>query len=530
MKKVKLKCVIIGTYFWIVSISAVKSSTEEHTDVKRSDFPHGFLFGAATSAYQVEGAFHEDGKSLSNWDIFCHIDGNVVDGSNAEIADDHYHRFMEDIEMMESLGLTAYRFSISWSRVLPRGKLGQINQAAIEFYSKIVDNLLLRGIQPFVTLFHFEFPQELEVRFGGWLSPLMQEEYVYFAEVCFRSFSDRVKHWMTFNEVNLYAEFAYERAVFPPLRCSPPFGDCDSGNSDVEPLIVAHNILLAHGQAAKVYRERFKSKTDGLLGITVSAFMYVPLTDDENDKEAANRALAFNTGWTLDPLVFGEYPPEMRQIHGSELPRFTAEQSLLLSKSIDFIGINHYGTLYAKDCIHSGCICNDSSCTAGSDRAVRGFVYTTGERNGIPIGERTGMDRFFVVPRGMEDIVEYIKERYNNMPMFVTENGFSYPVEEDESFQLHDVGRIQFHRSYLAHLAQAIRKGGDVRGYFVWSLLDNFEWTNGYGIKFGLYYIEHPTLKRIPKLSATWYGDFLSNSTIVDASISYDDASPLQSQ
>ncbi|XP_057797302.1 beta-glucosidase 18-like [Salvia miltiorrhiza] len=532
MKKTKLKCFVSATYFLIVFISVVKSSIEEQTDVKRSDFPHGFLFGAATSAYQVEGAFHEDGKSLSNWDVFCHVDGNVVDGSNGEIADDHYHRFMEDIEIMESLGLTAYRFSISWSRVLPRGRLGEINQIGIDFYSKIIDNLLLRGIQPFVSLFHFEFPQELQERFGGWLSPLMREEYVYFAEVCFRSFADRVKYWVTFNEINLYSEFAYEKAMFPPLRCSPPFGDCASGNSDVEPLTVAHNLLLAHGEAAKLYRERFKSKLDGLLGITMSAFMYVPLTADENDKEAANRAMAFNVAWTLDPLVFGDYPPEMRRIHGSELPIFSTEESLMLSKSIDFIGINHYTTLYAKDCIHSTCICNvnDSSCGVGSDRAVRGFVYTSGYRDGVPIGEPTGMSRFFVVPSGMEAMVDYLRERYNNMPMFVTENGYSYPADEDNSLQLHDVGRILFHQSYLAHLARAIRKGADVRGYMVWSLMDNFEWNNGYGIKFGLYEIEQPTLKRTPKLSATWYKDFLSNSTISDATISYNHESGLQSQ
>ncbi|KAH6795713.1 hypothetical protein C2S51_036699 [Perilla frutescens var. frutescens] len=517
-EKTKLKCVI-ATHFLILSaISALKSSIQEQIDVKRSDFPHGFLFGAATSAYQVEGAFHEDGKSLSNWDVFCHVEGNVVDGSNADIADDHYHRSMEDIEIIDSLGLTAYRLSISWSRVLPRGRFGEINQAAIDFYNKIIDNLLLRGIQPFVTLFHFEFPQELEDRFGGWLSPLMQDEYVHFAEVCFINFADRVKYWMTINEANLYAEFAYERAGFPPLRCSPPFGECASGNSDVEPLIVVHNMLLAHARAAELYRDRFKSKTDGVLGITVSAFMYVPLTGDENDIEAANRALAFNIAWTLDPLVFGDYPPEMRRIHGNELPSFSLEESLLVSKSIDFIGINHYGTLYAKDCMHSSCICNDSSCVQGSDRAIRGFVYTCGDRDGVPIGEPTGMARFYVVPTGMEAMVDYIKERYHNMPMFITENGYSSPGNEQDDFQ-HDAGRIQYHRSYLAYLARAMRKGADVRGYFIWSLLDNFEWGNGFAIKFGLYHIEHQTLNRIPKLSASWYRDFLSNSTttIVDA-------------
>ncbi|KAH6795714.1 hypothetical protein C2S51_036700, partial [Perilla frutescens var. frutescens] len=494
---------IIASNFFILLVSVlstVKSSNQERINIKRSDFPKEFLFGAATSAYQVEGAVHEDGRSLSNWDIFCHIEGNIADGSNADIADNHYHRYLEDIEIMHSLGLTAYRLSISWSRILPRGTLGPVNQVAVLFYNKIIDNLLFRGIQPFVTLFHFEYPQELEDGFGGWLSPLMQEEYLHFAEICFKNFADRVKYWITLNEPNLYSEMAYERANYPPARCSPPFGDCASGNSDVEPLIVVHNMLLAHAKAAKLFRERFKSKVDGVLSIAVCAFMYIPMTDDKNDIEAADRALAFNVAWSLDPLVFGDYPPEMRKYHGTELPSFTSEERVLLRDSIDFIGINHYGTLYAKDCTHSICICNVSSCTPGGDRAIRGFVFTSGERDGVPIGERTGMSRFFVVPRGMEDIVQYVKDRYNNKKMIITENGYSSPGNEDDDFQ-HDVKKIQYHQSYLSYLAQAMRKGGDVQGYFIWSLIDNFEWSSGYGPKFGLYHIDHQTLNRIPKLS-----------------------------
>ncbi|KAK6132718.1 hypothetical protein DH2020_033523 [Rehmannia glutinosa] len=533
MRNTKFRGIIVSNCLVLLlsAISTVKSSIREQDNIKRSDFPNGFLFGASTSAYQIEGAFLEDGKSLSNWDVFCRIDGSIEDGTNGNIADDHYHRYMEDIEIMHSLGLTAYRFSISWSRLLPRGKFGDVNQNAIAFYNKIIDNLLLRGIEPFVTIFHNEYPQELEDRFRGWLSPLMQEEYVHFAETCFKNFADRVKYWITINEPNLFSEMAYERADYPPARCSLPFGNCGNGNSDVEPLIVVHNMLLAHAKAAKLYRERFKASTfkvNGVLSITVCAFMYVPMTDGKDDKEAANRALAFNVAWTLDPLVFGDYPPEMRRYHGSELPKFSSKESELLRDSIDFIGINHYGALYAKDCIHSSCICNDSSCTQGSDRPIRGFAYTTGQRNGVSIGEPTGMSRFFVVPQGMEDIVGYIKERYHNKPLIVTENeddvssisGYSYPANEDDDNQINDVKRIHYHQSYLAYLAQAIRNGADVRGYLIWSLMDNFEWSNGYAIKFGLYRIDHPTLNRIPKLSASWYGDFLSNSSIVDADLS----------
>ncbi|KAK4387050.1 Beta-glucosidase 18 [Sesamum angolense] len=477
MENIKITWVFVS-HCLILLLSAAILSAEEQVDIRRSDFPHGFFFGASTSAYQV-----------------C----NIADGTSGDIANDHYHRYMEDIEIIHSLGLTAYRFSISWSRVLPSMReTWWVNQAGINFYNSIIDNLLLRGIQPFVTIFHNDYPQELEDRFGGWLSSLMQEEFVHFAETCFKHFADRVKYWMTINEPNLLAEVTYERGLFPPARCSPPFGHCASGNSDVEPLIAVHNMLLAHGKAVKLYREQYKSKVNGVIGITVCAYMYTALTDFKDDKEAANRALAFNAAWMLDPLVFGDYPPEMKRYHGSELPSFSSEERELLRDSIDFMGINHYGTLYAKDCIHSHCICNDSVYTLGSDRLIRGFVYTTGERNGFPIGEPTGMSQFFVVPRGMEGIVNYMKERYHNKPMFVTENGYSSPGNEDDIYQ-HDVKRIHYHQLYLASLAQAVRNGADVRGYFIWSLMDNFEWSSGYALKFGIYRIDPQTLNRIPK-------------------------------
>ncbi|GER54520.1 beta glucosidase 11 [Striga asiatica] len=453
---------LVYIFVLLPAISTVNSSINgEQVEIKSSDFPDAFLFGAATSAYQViEGGFMEDGKSLSNWDVFCRLQGvnfefgclgelsgSIADGTNGDIADDHYHRYMEDIDIMHSLGLTAYRFSISWSRILPRGRFGGVNLVGIAFYNKIIDNLLLKGIEPFVTIFHNEYPQELEDRLGGWLSPLMQlrypffsypdhfdvlqnnrEEFVHFAKTCFEYFSDRVTYWITINEPNLFAENSYERAKYPPARCSPPFGDCPYGNSDIEPLIVVHNLLLGHAKAAKLYREQYKASTNdfelmqhkvnGVMSISVCAFMYVPLRDEEADKEAANRALAFNTG----------------------------------------------------------------------------------------------MPRFFVVPRGMEDIVAYVRERYQNKPMIITENGYSSPTNEDNIYQ-HDMKRINYHQSYLQYLARAIRKGADVRGYLIWSLMDNFEWSSGYDIKFGLYHVDRQTLKRSPKMSATWYRDFLSNAT-----------------
>lgn len=485
---------------------------KEEEEIKRSDFPARFLFGAATSAYQIEGAYLEDGKGLSNWDVFCRMNGSIQNGADGDICDDHFHRYVEDIEILHSLGVDAYRFSISWARILPRGRFGEINSKGIMFYNKIIDYLLLKGIEPFVTIHHHDLPQELEDRYGAWLSPLMKDDFVHFAEICFKSFGDRVKHWATINEPNLFAEMAYERGVYPPARCSVPFGNCTVGNSDVEPLIAMHNMLLAHGKAAKLYKEHFQSKQGGVMGTVIHMFMYEPLTDDKLDQEAATRALAFNVAWGLDPLIFGDYPSEMRHYLGSELPQFSLEEKKCITDSIDFIGVNHYSSLYAKDCTHS-------SCLLGGDHAVKGFVYTTGERDGVPIGGRTGMDRFFVVPKGMEKIINYVKKRYHNIPMYVTENGYPAPQHQGLQDILQDVKRIEFHKAYLASLAQAIRNGADVRGYFVWTLMDDFEWVNGYNIRLGLYYVDPKTLNRISKLSGEWYKHFLSNSSLNDKQV-----------
>nr|QJC44973.1 beta glucosidase 10 [Stevia rebaudiana] len=481
-----------------------KSEENQAPEIKRSDFPPGFLFGAATSAYQVEGAYLEDNKSLSNWDVFCHSAGCSKDGLNGDIADDHYNLFLEDIDAMHSIGLDSYRFSISWSRILPRGRFGEVNPAGIMFYNKIIDNLILKGIEPFVTINHNDLPQELEDRYGSWLNQQMQEDFVYLAEICFKYFGDRVKYWVTINEPNMFIELAYEQGIFPPSRCSEPFGNCIFGNSDIEPLTAMHNMLLAHGKAAKLYHENFQPKQGGLIGLVAHCYMFEPLTDSELDREAAKRAFAFNVGWLLDPAVFGFYPEEMRKYLGSKLPTFSYEEKKFMEKSVDFIGINHYSAIYVKDC-------TNSSCSATGNCAIQGFVDKAVESDGVLIGERTGLEYLFVVPRGMEEIVNLIKTRYNNKPMFITENGYSSPdlQEQRVSELVNDVKRVEYHTSYLAFLAKSIRDGADVRGYFVWSLLDSYEWLEGYNVRFGLYYVDRKTLIRVPKLSVSWYKNFL---------------------
>ncbi|XP_076889317.1 beta-glucosidase 18-like [Bidens hawaiensis] len=487
----------------------------EELQIKRSDFPSGFLFGSATSAYQVEGAYLEDEKSLSNWDVYCHSLGCGENGENGDVADNHYHMSLRDIELMHFLGMQAYRFSISWARILPRGRFGEVNPSAIMFYNKIIDSLILKGIEPFVTIYHVDFPQELEDRYGSWLNPEMQEEFLYLAEICFKTFGDRVKHWITINEPKLMADYAYETGIIPPSRCSEPFGNCLDGNSDVEPIIAMH-MLLAHGRAAKLYHEYFQPKQGGLVGLTVHSYMYEPLTDSELDHQAAKRAFAFHSGWTLDSAIFGDYPEELKECLGYELPSFSLDEKNFMKNSIDFIGINHYSTSYIKDC-------TNSSCSATGNRAIRGFVEMVGERDGVLIGELTGVEGSYVVPRGMEEIVNVIKSRYNNTPMFITENGYSSPdVHEQRVNELtNDVKRIEYHSKYLVSLAKSIREGADVRGYFAWSFMDSYEWLKGYTVRYGLNYVDRQTLTRTPKLSAIWYKNFLSNTThLIDKKVS----------
>ncbi|KAJ9551456.1 hypothetical protein OSB04_015501 [Centaurea solstitialis] len=516
----KLQSLTICLFFFLVSASVVlleafnnggggfKLEENEEPHIKRSDFPPGFLFGAATSAYQIEGAYLEDGKSLSNWDVFCHSVGCGENGENGDIADDHYHRFLEDIEMMHSLGLKAYRFSISWARILPRGRFGEVNPAGIFFYNKLIDNLILKGIEPFVTLFHSDFPQELEDRYGSWLNPEIREDFVHMAEVCFKSFGDRVKYWITINEPNIFVEHAYKKGLFPPSRCSKPFGTCLAGNSDVEPPIAMHNMLLAHGMTAKLYHENFQPKQGGSIGLVMHCYMFEPLTDSDLDRKAVKRAFAFNIGWSLDPVIFGDYPEEMHEYLGNELPSFSLDEKNFMKNSSDFIGINHYSTIYAKDC-------TNSSCSPIADRASQGFFELVGECDGVPIGEPTAIDESYVVPSGIGKIVEYIKIQYNNKPMFITENGYSSPDVHEERIDvlMNDIKRVEYHTTYLASLAEPIREGADVRGYFAWSLMDNYEWLHGYNARFGLYYVDRQTLNRVPKLSAKWYKNLLSNKS-----------------
>ncbi|XP_025824240.1 beta-glucosidase 16-like isoform X2 [Panicum hallii] len=462
--------------------------------LRRSEFPPSFLFGAGTSSYQIEGAYLEDNKGPSNWDVFTHIQGKIVDGSNGDVAVDHYHRYLVDTEMMHSLGLDSYRFSLSWSRILPKGRFGGVNPAGIKFYNNLINSLLQKGIQPFVTINHFDVPRELEERYGSWLSPEMQEDFTYFADLCFKMFGDRVKHWTTFNEPNLMVKLGYFSGKYPPNHCSKPFGKCASGNSSTEPYIAAHNIILAHAKTVNIYRKNYQAKQGGSVGITIYMRWYEPLRNITEDHIAVSRAQSFEAPWFLDPLFFGDYPHDMHQILGSNLPKFTEGEKQLLKKQIDFVGINHYKTLYVKDCIFSPCDLDNYIGDA--------LVSESAERNGIPIGKPTPVENNYVVPSSMEKLVMYLNQRYQNIPLYITENGYA------------QIGNSSTTVEELFNDTE--RKGANVKGYFVWSLMDNFEWLSGYTIKYGLCHVNFRSLKRTPRLSARWYSKFIKGSEQIE--------------
>ncbi|KAF3489845.1 hypothetical protein F2Q69_00057166, partial [Brassica cretica] len=260
-------------------------------------FPKDFLFGTASFAYQYEGAYLTDGKTLSNWDVFTSIPGKIADGTHGKVAVDHYHRYPEDLDLMHDLGVNSYRFSLSWARILPKGRLGDVNMEGIDHYNRMINAILKRGMEPFVTLTHYDIPQELELRYKSWLSPQIREDFEHYAAICFRHFGNRVKFWSTFNEPNVQVILGYRKGTYPPSRCSKTFANCTRGGSDIEPLVAAHNIIRSHLAAVNLYRTKFQEDQRGKIGIVMNTIWFEPVSDSLADSLAAERAQAFYLTW-----------------------------------------------------------------------------------------------------------------------------------------------------------------------------------------------------------------------------------------
>ncbi|CAL5043024.1 unnamed protein product [Urochloa decumbens] len=482
-------------------------STAKPENISRSQFPKGFLFGTASSAYQYEGAVKEGGRGPSIWDTYTHTHPDkIANGSNGDIAIDSYHRYQEDVKIMKDIGFNAYRFSISWTRILPNGKLsGGVNMEGIKYYNNLLNKLNSEGIEPFVTLFHWDSPQALEKQYGGFLSQHIVEDFRNYANICFREFGHRVKNWVTFNEPWSFSIGGYGSGILAPGRCSPwENSGCSMGDSGREPYIVAHNQLLAHAAAVQVYRDRYQTKQKGKIGITLVSNWMIPYSSSKQDKDAAKRALEFMYGWFMDPLTKGDYPLSMRTLVGNRLPGFTKEQTEAVNGSFDFIGLNYYTARYTQNTKYS----NNGNKSYNTDSLTNQTV----ERHGTAIGPKAGSPWLYIYPKGIEELLLYTKKTYNNPTIYITENGVDEINNENLPLQeaLVDNTRIEFYQQHLFHIQRALKEGADVRGYFAWSLFDNFEWMDGYTVRFGINYINYKDgLKRYPKHSSKWFQDFL---------------------
>ncbi|KAL1827357.1 hypothetical protein ACET3Z_005769 [Daucus carota] len=387
----------------------------------RDDFPADFVFGSGTSAYQVEGAPFEDGKTPSTWDIFTH-DG-YVNGETGDIACDGYHKYKEDVKLMADTGLEAYRFSISWPRLIPNGR-GPINPKGLQFYNNLINELISWGIQPHVTLFHGDLPQSVEDEYGGWLDKKILKDFVVYADACFREFGDRVMHWTTFNEINMLPMLGYDAGMMPPRRCSSFYGmNCTQGALD-EPYKVAHNTLLAHASAAKLYKQKYKAVQHGFIGLNVLAFWFSPLTNTTEDLLATQRANDFYVGWFVNPLVNGDYPDVIKKNAGKKIPSFTKAESLRLKGSFDFLGVNHYASGYVKD------------------QTINRAVETSD---------------LMADMAGLTLVLEYFKDVYGNPPVYIHENGLRTVRNGSMSEELNDAARVRYMQGFIGSVLEALR-------------------------------------------------------------------------
>jgi beta-glucosidase/6-phospho-beta-glucosidase/beta-galactosidase len=407
-----------------------------HFGTRASNMTDSFLWGTATAAYQIEGAVQEDGRGPSIWDTYSKIPGKIAHGENGDIADDAYHKVREDVQLVKSLGIQAYRFSISWTRILPLG-YGQVNQAGIDHYNMVIDTLLEAGLVPLVTLYHWDMPQGLEDKYGGLLSPKFEDDFVYYADICFRNFGDRVKKWATINEPWTQAYLGYSVGVHAPGRCSNR-RVCSAGNSSTEPYIVGHNILNAHAAVVQLYRTKYQRTQKGEIGIVLNLDWAEPLTHSYIDNAAAVRHNEYSLGWFADPIFFGRYPSSMidgttdRDADGNviqkRLPKFTPEQRERLIGSVDFLGMNHYSSKYYVDAgydikanfIGSDCAldpANRHKIQEGGDMGT-GWAWdqksysTKYDLNGRLIGPQGESDWLNAVPWGFYDVLVYVHNRY----------------------------------------------------------------------------------------------------------------------
>jgi beta-glucosidase len=442
-------------------------------------FPPGFLWGAATAAYQIEGAAREGGRGESIWDRFSHTPGKTLDGATGDTACDHYHRFREDVALMKQLGLKAYRFSVSWPRIHPNGG-GPANRAGIAFYNALIDELLGAGITPFVTLYHWDLPQALEDA-GGWPNPDTAPRFADYAETCFRAFGDRVKHWITLNEPWCTAFLGYYNGEHAP------------GRKDLSACLQAgHTLLQAHGLAVRKFHEM---GLDGKIGITDNFSAVHSASDRPEDAAAAKRFDAQMNRWFIDPLHVGEYPAAMYDGFGDLMPRFTDVQRALVQAAPDFMGVNYYTRAVIEHDPANPFLQFGSVTPAGAQVTEMGWE---------------------VYPQGLWEVLTYLRDNYQSPTLYVTENGAAFDDKLSDGGSVGDEGRRVYLRDHFRAAHHAITDGVRLGGYFVWSLMDNFEWAFGYSKRFGIVHTDYETQRRTPKASALWYSQVIRQNAVGD--------------
>jgi len=468
------------------SITSPAIST--HPSELRGAFPTDFLWGDGTSAYQIEGATHEDGRGLSVWDRFVTIPGATYQGETGEIAADHYHRMEDDVAIMAELNLNAYRFSLSWPRIVPQGT-GAVNERGLDFYDRLVDALLAHGISPVATLYHWDLPVTLQDK-GGWLNRDTAYAFADYAEVVARRLGDRVDWWLTQNEPWCSAYLGYADGIHAP------------GVRDKNLAVIAgHHVLLAHGLS--VPRLRAHISPQAQVGIAIDFYPVYAADDRTETLLAIKRADTFRNRWFLDPIFRGHYPDDLFTDLKVAPPPILGDDFSIISDPIDFLGVNYYSRMIVRDR-------ENGKTTPG--QTGHGESYEAVER--IPGASYTEMG-WEVFPEGLANILTRIDREYAPKAMVVTESGAAFDDHWDGNGTVHDQQRIDYLRAHIQTVARVIRQGVPIKGYFVWSFLDNFEWAEGYRKRFGLVYVDFPTQRRIIKDSGRWYASFVASQSEV---------------
>ncbi|MDQ4035317.1 MAG: GH1 family beta-glucosidase [Chloroflexota bacterium] len=440
-------------------------------------FPPDFAWGTATSSYQIEGAVDEDGRGRSIWDTFSHTPGRVADGATGDVACDHYHRWADDVDLIGSYGLNAYRFSIAWPRIQPDGR-GAANQRGLDFYRRLVDRLTSKGIRPAATLYHWDLPQALQDDGAGWQNRETAARFAEYAEIVYGALGEGVAWWITHNEPWCTAALGHRLGIHAP-------GFTDTAAE----LRTAHHVLLSHGLAVEAYRA---SGLAAPIGITLNLMPTYPQDDTDADGRAAVLSDGYTNRWYLDPVFHGSYPADMLDYFGERwrLDWIRDGDLARTAQPIDFLGVNYYSRRVVR-------------APRPGEAAEFAWVVRSEGTTGIPTSD-LGWE---MTPDTFLDLLVRLRADYGSPPIYVTENGCSLNDVVADDGGVHDPRRIEFFRTHLAAVEEAIARGVDVRGYFAWSLMDNFEWAEGYGPRFGITYVDYATQRRIPKDSALWYAE-----------------------